>query len=172
MSCRKLLGLPDRQPTFLDGLETEVSPASIPAAVAGLAEWLDSLRSQFWTAYWLVFVRLLFGNRARVRLRFRLFRLRLCWVQGSRRDIPFGMMLTVALYSPLCRAVEAVGGVAPQLYADSCALLQDYCSVYWFGDAAGCSFLAQVLPQGRIRQCECLQSLGFVGRCFWAVRDL
>ena len=63
------------------------------------------------------FVRLLFGNRARVRLRFRLFRLRLCWVQGSRRDI--GMMLRVALYSPWCRRVEAVGGVTPQLYADS-----------------------------------------------------
>ena len=47
MNCRNLLGLPDRRSTFPDGLETESGiPASIPATVAGLAEWPNSPRSQ------------------------------------------------------------------------------------------------------------------------------
>ena len=46
MSCRNLLGLLERRSTFLDGLETESwCPASIPTAVAGLAEWPNSRRS-------------------------------------------------------------------------------------------------------------------------------
>ena len=42
MSCRNLLDLPDRWSTFPKGLETESGNHCIdPAAVAGLAEWLD-----------------------------------------------------------------------------------------------------------------------------------
>ena len=56
-----------------------------------------------------------FGFHANVRLRFKLA----CRDGGIPQGCPLGMIFTVALYLPWCRALESIPGVRLQLYADN-----------------------------------------------------